>query len=288
MWLIAESGSTSTDWLLMGENDEVIGEFYSPGINPTFLSEERIADIVQEALGGKLDLHRIQQVFFFGAGTASERLQEKARAGLKRVFLNAEIYADHDLTACAFACYEGEDCICCILGTGSNSVFFDGSSLREEVPSLAYILGDEASGVYFSKELIRAYFYKKLPIDLRQKFEEKYGAIDKDYLIERVYEQERPNAYLASFMPFIIENKKHPFIRSILKKGINEFLEYHVKCYPEHSHAKAHFVGSVASLLKGEILEVAADSGVEVGRFLQKPIDDLKSYIIKHRKRLLP
>lgn len=288
MWLIAESGSTSTDWVLMGEDDEVIGEYYSPGINPTFLSEDRIADIVKEALGGKLDLHRIQQVFFFGAGTASERLQDKVRLGLKLVFTNAEIYADHDLTASAFACYEDESCICCILGTGSNSVFFDGNSLREEVPSLAYILGDEASGVYFSKDLIRAYFYKKLPIELHQAFEEKYGAIDKDYLIERVYEQESPNAYLASFMPFIIEHKKHPFIGKILFKGIEEFLEYHVKCYPEYVDVKAHFVGSVASLLKEEIHEVAEKVGVRIGRFLQKPIDDLKSYIIKHKKRLLP
>lgn len=288
MWLIAESGSTSTDWLLLDNEDRVMGEFKSPGINPTFLKEERISEIILENLSEKIDFDRIKEVYFFAAGCSSERLHDVARRGLLKVFKNARTYVDHDMTACAFACYDGEPCVCCIIGTGSNSIYFDGINLREEVPSLAYILGDEASGVYFSKELLRNYFYKQLPEDLHLSFVETYGEIEIDYFIKRVYEQERPNAYLASFMPFMIAHKSQPFIRDILIKGIKEFIKYQVHCYPEASAVPTHFVGSVASLLRDEIIEVGVTMGIRPERFLQQPVRELKTYLSKNRKRLLP
>lgn len=288
MWLIAESGSTKTDWVLLTDADEVKEKFQTAGINPTFLKEDGIAGVLKREFPVNINSSEIREVYFFGAGVSSERLEEIARRGITSVFRRAKVYVDHDLTACAYACYEGDPCICCIIGTGSNSVFFDGKKLRKEVPSLAFILGDEASGVYFSKELLRAYFYKQLPTDLRSSFVEAYGNLDKDELISRVYEQDNPNRYLASFMPFVIENKDHPFFHEIILKGIREFLSIHVLCYPEAKDVKVHFVGSVAKLLKKEIEEVGREMGLSMGQYLTRPISHLKAYIMSHKSQLLP
>lgn len=288
MWLIAESGSTKTDWLFLNEDNITVERYSTTGINPTFLNEEIITELLTSELMSELDGAEITEVFFFAAGAASERLKGIIRRGLRNVFVEAKILVEHDLMACAFACYEGEPCICCILGTGSNSIYFDGKDSYKAVPSLAYILGDEASGTWFSKRLLRSYYYKKLPEDLREKFIEEYGSIPIEKFLKRIYEDGTPNTYLASFMPFIVEHKNHPFFRRIIRCGVREFLDIHVQCYEESSDARVHFVGSVATLLQDEIREVGEEMALKIGNFVQKPAVRLKPFLVNHKKRLFP
>ena len=163
MILIADSGSTKCDWALIDEKGTRLGQFETMGLNPYFHNEHAVENAVRSNQPLSLHAQKVTHIFFYGAGSSTPVMCEIISNGLKKVFTAAEISVDHDLVGCAYATYDGEPCISCILGTGSNSCYFYGKNVFEEIPSLAYILGDEASGSYFGKILLREYFYKKLP-----------------------------------------------------------------------------------------------------------------------------
>ncbi|MGC6533222.1 MAG: hypothetical protein ACON34_09495 [Flavobacteriales bacterium] len=277
MILIADSGSTKCDWALVSSDFEKRGYYRSMGLNPYFHTPE----VIERALRDNAELaslaEEITHVFFYGAGSSSPKLCAIMEAGLARVFCNARILVDHDLVGAAYSTYSGEPSISCILGTGSNSVFFDGTGIYEEVPSLAYIVGDEASGSYYGKDLLRAYFYKRLPKELRDAFERDY-APTKDEFVDRVYNQPDANVYLASFMKFLGDQYEHPWCKELIKKGQRDFLEVHVKCYPNWAEVPVHFVGSGAYHFRKELGEVCAEMGIRLGNIIRRPIDGLVAY----------
>ena len=168
MILIADSGSTKCDWAHIDEKGSRLGNFETMGLNPYFHDEK----VVEGAIRGNVPLalyaDKISHIYFYGAGSSTPTMCAIIERGLRAVFPNAELLVEHDLLGSAYSTYDGEECISCILGTGSNSCFFDGKNIHESVPSLAYILGDEASGSYFGKILLREYFYKKLPAEDRK------------------------------------------------------------------------------------------------------------------------
>lgn len=284
MILIADSGSTKCDWCIIEPSGEVRDTFKTMGLNPYFHDEATIENAllgvnVQSAL-----FKDITHLFFYGAGSSSKKLCSTMELGLKRVFPNAQIVVDHDLVGAAYSTYDGKPGITAILGTGSNSCFFDGKTLREEVPALAYILGDEAGGSFFGKKLLQEYFYKQLPNDIRAAFETEYQ-LDHDLIVERVYNQPSANVYLASFMPFIGKFKDHPHIINWVVDGMREFIQIHVKCFPEAETVPVHFVGSIGYYFSHCLEMVMADEGLKLGKVLKAPIDGLVDY---HVKFLLP
>jgi hypothetical protein len=200
--------------------------------------------------------------------------------GLQGVFTNANIVVEHDLLGSAMATYDGEPCISCILGTGSNSCFFDGQSVYEEVPSLAYILGDEGSGSYFGKILLREYFYKKLPGDLLSAFEKEFQ-LTKEEVLQKVYREPNPNTYLAGFMRFIAVFRDHPHVKSWIIAGIREFIGIHVKCFANWQKVPVHFVGSIGHIFIDSLKEAARLEGLRLGRVIQKPIEGLAEYHLR-------
>ncbi|HKL39936.1 MAG TPA: hypothetical protein VJ894_04615, partial [Cryomorphaceae bacterium] len=226
MLVIADSGSTKCDWRIVAE-DKSYSDCTTMGINPYFHNE----DVIEAELRDNEQLmqvaNEVKALFFYGAGCSSTELKRTAEQGLSRVFPNAEIYVDHDLVAAAFAVYEDDPCIACILGTGSNSCHFDGDIVREEVPALAYILGDEGSGSYFGKQLLSDFLYKRLPQNIHEGLVDKFG-LTKDIVVDRVYMKPHANVYLASFMKFITGFKSEPYIQDILSEGIGKFLDIHV------------------------------------------------------------
>ncbi|MEY3397958.1 MAG: hypothetical protein RL220_552, partial [Bacteroidota bacterium] len=228
----------------------------------------------------------ISHVFFYGAGSSTEQMCAIVRGGLSKVFTSADIMVDHDLVGCAYATYDGEPCVSCILGTGSNSCYFDGEKIYEEVPSLAYILGDEASGSYFGKILLREYFYKKLPPDLKKSFDDRFK-VTKDDIINKIYREPNANVFLASFTRFIGEHVAHPHVHEWIVKGMTEFMDIHVKCYSNWDKVPVHFVGSVSHYFQSGLLEAAENLGIRIGRIIRKPIDGLVDYHVKYKLPVL-
>lgn len=280
MLVIADSGSTKCDWRIVAE-DKTFIDCATMGINPYFHNE----DVIENELLGSEELmrvaHKVKALFFYGAGCSSTELKRTAEQGLTRIFPNAEIYVDHDLVGAAFAVYEDDPCISCILGTGSNSCHFDGDIVREEVPALAYILGDEGSGSYFGKKLISDFLYKRLPQNINDALVDKFG-LTKDIVVDRVYMKPHANVYLASFMKFITGFKSEPYVQDMILEGIGKFLDIHVTCYRDFETVNTHFIGSVAYYHEDILRQAAEMRNINVGKIIKKPIDGLYDYHIKN------
>lgn len=276
MVLIVESGSTKSDWVLLGpENSQK--EYTTMGFNPYFHSSTD----VEKELKNHVDLMaiatKIKHIYFYGAGCSNLKMNEIIKLGLSKVFLNAAINVDHDLLACAYATYSGNASISCIIGTGSNSCYFDGVSVSEVVPALGYILGDEGSGTYFGKKLLAAFLYHQLPTHVAADFISEYG-VDKESIVNSVYREGNANVYIASFMPFIAKHKEEEIFQKMVEDGLKHFMEVHVCCYPNYKDVEVNFVGSLSSIFRGALDRAAISLGITIGRVVQKPIDGLVAY----------
>jgi len=277
MLLVADSGSTKCDWMLVNADGQRF-ETSSMGFNPFFHNE----DVVEsEILKNKLlreNADKILHICFFAAGASSDDRNAILERGLRRVFKNTNsMIVDHDLKGAAIALAQDEHGIACILGTGSNSCYYNGKTVLEAVPALGYVLGDEGSGAYFGKILLSKYLYKKLPIELAASLEKEYG-VTKESIFEAVYNKPNPNVYLASFMKFAKENQNHPFFKEMIYKGLSAFINIHVWCYENFREVPVHFVGSIAYHFKDLLEEVARNYRFTIGNIIQKPIGNLTDY----------
>ena len=282
MILIAESGSTKTDWVLVNDNKEIT-MFKTMGFNPFFHSSEFIAEEIQNNKEFYEASKNVDKLYFYGAGCSSDEMNNIVNIGLNKTYPNSTIIVDHDLLACALSTYQGEPSISCILGTGSNSCYFDGKVLREEVPAIAYVLGDEGSGSFYGKKLLRDYLYNQLPESISKDFESQFGNAKAD-IFENVYMKPHANVYLASFMKFINRHYHHEYVVNMIQHGMNEFMKIHVCCYPEHKSVKTHFIGSISKIFERELIQAAKNNGVILGEIIQKPVDNLVNYHLNHIK----
>lgn len=281
MKLVVESGSTKADWALVNEAGNISATFDTMGFNPFFHTSEFIGKEIRKNTELSSIAASVNEVFFYGAGCSSDHFKQIVAHGLMLVFNQASIHVDHDLVAAAYATYQGKPCISCIIGTGSNSCYFDGHTLSEEVPALAYILGDEGSGSYLGKRLLADYLYKKLPQDIADDFEDSY-ILSKAIIFENVYQKPHANVYLASFTPFVSKHKTHPYFHQIVYEGMKLFLENHVCCFQNYKNTPVHFVGSVAYHFS-EILEQAAtDLDVKISSIIKHPVEHLVDYHVKY------
>lgn len=282
--LIADSGSTKSDWLAIDEHGEVLAQFNTMGFNPYFHS----ADKVESELNGTEEMleiaEKVEKTYFYGAGSSSVEMCSIIKEGLSRVLVNSEIHVGHDLDGAAYSTWSGEPSITCILGTGSNSCYFDGEKTSEEVPSLAYILGDEGSGSWFGKRLLQGFFYKQLPQHIHEDFIREFGEEESKVtsVNKRVYKEEGPNVYLASFTKFLGKHKSDPMIKQWLLDGFHAFLSVHVECYSNFKDVPVHFIGSIAYHFKDELVEACNQRGIRVGNMIKKPIDGLADYHVKN------
>lgn len=275
MILVADSGSTKCDWRLITDSDVL--ETSTIGLNPYFTYLE---EIEKELKGNQLlaeHADAVSEVYFYGAGCSSAEMNAIITNGLRLVFPEAEIVVEHDVLGAGVAAGKGRPCIACILGTGSNACFFDGKHISQLTPSLAYVLGDEGSGSWFGKQLLRDFLYgDEMPKELRKHLEEK--GIDKDGVLDNVYRKEHPNVYLASFTKDLSQFIETDYVRSMLLNGMREFLKRHVCCYPNHTEVEVNFVGSVAYYFSDTLHEVATELNITIGNIIQKPIDGLVAF----------
>jgi glucosamine kinase len=279
MILVADSGSSKTDWLLTINKDEV-KQFRSAGLNPYFLSEKDIVKILQDQAPEMMALAPdIDEIYFFGAGCSSPDRHEIVSNALSVLFPKSYISVDSDLLGCAYATCGNEKGLCCVLGTGSNISFFDGEETHSGQHGLGFVLGDEGGGTWFGKALITDFLYGNMPGDISDKFNEAYH-LDKDIVIKHVYQQPNANSYLAAFSKFLSDIRLSDYAQNLLQKGMLEFIETNIKSYPEYHDYKCHFVGSIAYVFTDELKKVCKENGVHVGKIIQKPIKDLMAFIL--------
>lgn len=281
MKFVVESGSTKANWALVNEEGKIVSTYDTMGFNPFFHGSDFIAKQIRKNENLTATANTVNEVFFYGAGCSSDHYKQIVVHGLMQVFDKASIHVDHDLVAAAYATYQGQPCISCIIGTGSNSCYFDGNALYEEVPALAYILGDEGSGSYLGKKLLADYLYKKLPEDIAADFEDTY-ILSKAIIFENVYSKPHANVYLAGFSPFVSKHKNHPHFHAMVLESLTLFLQNHVCCYANYKEVPVHFVGSVAYHFS-EILEEAAQKlNIRIGSIIKHPVEYLVSYHVNY------
>ncbi|MEM7162831.1 MAG: N-acetylglucosamine kinase [Bacteroidota bacterium] len=280
MLLVADSGSTKCDWRLVKQDKSEV-DFHTMGINPFFHDEVLIENELTRQEQILRYKNEVLNVFFYGAGSSSEYYQSIVQRGLSRVFVNSDILVSHDLNGAAYSTWNGSPGITCIIGTGSNSCYFDGNFVSEKVPALGYILGDEASGSYHGKKLLTDFLYDKLPLEIETALKEDLK-ITKASIFENVYQKPNANVYLASFMKFIARFKGHEYVENMMLKGFRHFIQEHIKCFDNHDKVPSHFVGSVAYHFQDELRKAAFEEGIEVGSIIKKPIDGLVDFHFKY------
>lgn len=276
MILIAESGSTKCNWVLCHEDSSVLDRFETIGFNPYFITSQLLNDSLESS--GLSDFRfEIVQVFFYGSGCSNNEKKKFIQENLSNFFLNAAVNVKNDLDAACFSLFSGVLNITCILGTGSNSCLFNGKDIIDRSPSLGFIVGDEASGSYFGKKILNLYYNNKLGNELSLLLKNKFET-DIDIVKNKIYNNDRSNSFLASYFPFIIENKKYDLIHKLIYFSLNEFFDLHVKCFENYKDVEVNFVGSVAFYLSAEIRSIAENNNITIGRIIQRPIDNLLNY----------
>ncbi|MFD0794504.1 N-acetylglucosamine kinase [Mucilaginibacter litoreus] len=287
MILVADSGSSKTDWLLALPNQQNRA-FKSAGLNPYFLTEKEIAKIIQEQVTEMVSYGKeITEIYFFGAGCSSPDRHEIVSNALSSIFPGAYVSVDSDLLASAYATCGHQKGFCCVLGTGSNISFFDGENIHDGQHGLGYVLGDEASGTWFGKVLLTDYLYERMPADIALNFKLAYHPT-KEGVIENVYRRAGGNSYLATFSKFLSSIRYTEYGQALLKKGLQEFVDTNIiQSYPQYDKFMCHFVGSIAYVFADELRDTCNAKGVHVGKIIRQPINDLQEFIIKRDSNIV-
>ncbi len=274
--LLADSGSTKTDWCLVEGGTEVL-RVETGGTNPFFQSPERIGQEIDSALMPRVGTYAVRSVFFYGAGCAFPEQIETVRGVLAVRFPEARIEVGSDMTAAARALCGRRPGIACILGTGSNSCLWNGGAIAANVSPLGFILGDEGSGAVLGRRLVGDCLKNRLPRGLREKFLARFD-LTPAAILERVYRQPFPNRFLASLSPFLAEHIDVPEIRTIVFEGFTDFFRRNAMQYDGWDRLDVHCTGSVAYYYREVLREAAAECGLRLGTVMRSPMAGLVAY----------
>ena len=279
MILIADSGSTKTDWRLIDENKQ-IQQFSTQGINPYFNTTEQIAGVLKSELLPQLHFSTLDfelSTFFYGAGCRVEDKKRIVELALSEVFPKSKIEINTDMLGAAHSLCGKNAGIAAILGTGANTCYYDGSKIVENRTSAGFILGDEGSGAHIGKTFIQAFLNDELPKDIAERFVARFK-LSKDDIIHAVYRQPMPNRFLASFSKFIYQNLKEQFIIDLVANCFHQFFDKHICRYERHKELKLSCTGSVAFYYSNILRAVALEKGVSIDTITETPIAGLTLY----------
>jgi N-acetylglucosamine kinase-like BadF-type ATPase len=277
MILIADSGSTKTDWRLVTENGAMTS-FETIGFNPYFITS---ASILTELAASKLIAIKaeVTQVYFYAAGCSTPKNKQEIETPLSTFFSAAKIEVQHDMLGAAHATCGKDKGIVAILGTGSNSCFYNGDEITQNVRALGYLLGDYGSGADIGKTFVKAFLEGDLPNEIEAKFKKEYQ-LTADDILESVYKKALPNRFLAGFSRFVFQHLEDDFIRKMVKQRFEMFFEKNICKYSDYQNKTLHLIGSVAFVYQAIFKEVAQQYKVEVGKVIKQPIDELVKYHI--------
>jgi len=286
MILITDGGSTKCDWIAIDKNGkQAVDKIRTKGLNPAIVAEKKINKIIKRSEELMEIAEDVTHVYFYGAGCGTDKPRLLLQFVLESYFVNAKVEVREDTYAAVRACINSKDeaSVVCILGTGSNCSYYDGSNLHQRVSSLGFILMDDASGNYFGKQLIRDYFFNKMPDTISVAFAHKHN-LDADYIKYNLYKQTNPSAYLADHAEFMFINKDSEYISNLIAKGIRLFAENMILQYKEELETgiPVHFAGSIAYFAQEEIKAIAKEFGFKVGNFVRRPIEGLVNYHINN------
>lgn len=274
--LIADSGATKAEWcLLKGKKKKIM---FTQGISPYLMTTEQITKMLQKELKPKLKIEKIAEIFFYGTGCSSPQNVSNVKKALKEVFpATKKIVVDHDLMGAAKALCGDEKGVACILGTGSNSCYFNGTRIVKNSPGLGYVLGDEGSGAFLGRKVIQHFLYKTFDEELMAKFQAKYNT-DRLEILDHVYRQALPNRYMASFALFLTENRGHYMVENIIEDSLNEFFYNHLYKYRESWLYPLHFTGGVAYAFRDVLKSLCHSYELQLGKILKNPMQGLIQY----------
>ena len=284
MILIVDSGSTKTDWIAIDNKGKILFETQTLGLNPQVLTNH----ILKERIVNNFELYKFRKevsvIYFYGAGCGTEPPRILIKSVFKEIFKNCtEFSIKEDTYAAIYSTAKiNSKSIVCILGTGSNCTYFDGESIDQRVISLGYILMDDASGNYFGRQMLRDYYFNRIPEETAIKFNREFD-LDAEKIKDNLYKQPNPNTYLATFAKFLIQNKDSDYGQSLIKRGFDLFIERQILQFENAKEVPIHFVGSISFYLKNELKRSLSNYGLQAGNIIRKPIDGLLEF---HRMQL--
>ena len=261
----------------MDQTGDIVLKTRTKGLNPAVVPEENVRERILANQDLQPYVNEVTVVDFYGAGCGTKTPIMMLTKILTEIFPEAKVSVNEDMVAAVYAATT-EPGIVCILGTGSNSCYFDGTNVHNGIESLGYTLMDEASGNYFGKRLIRDYFYKKMPTQLALEFEKRFN-LDPDEIKNHLYKRHNPNMYLASFAEFIFTSTEvNGYFYKLITEGMLKFIEYRILCFKESQNVPIHFIGSIAHFSEDIIKDCMKPYNLELGNIIRRPIDGLIDY----------
>jgi N-acetylglucosamine kinase-like BadF-type ATPase len=277
MILIADSGSTKTDWCVV-EKGELVQRIFTKGTNPFFQSEEEISNEIATALLPELKTNEFEAVYFYGAGCGfPDKIAVVHRALTKHLNVKGEVEVANDMLAAARGLCGRESGIACIMGTGSNSCYYDGENIVANVSPLGFILGDEGSGACLGKLMVGDLLKNQMTPELKEKFLAQFNLTPAD-IIDRVYRKPFPNRFLASLSPFLAQNISEPCVHDLVLNSFKAFFKRNIMQYENYQNLKVNLIGSVAYYYKEVLAEAAEAMGIQLGTIIQSPMEGLIKY----------
>ena len=275
MILIADAGGTSVKWRMISANGEVL-QAVTEGYNAYAHKVDKLRSSIQH-MQTLLSLPHLKKVCFYGAGVSSDLNTLLVHTELEKLVGADDYEIGHDLMAAARSLLGAEPGIACILGTGSNSCYYDGENILENLPSLGYMIGDEGSGNALGKKLLRAYFRSNLPEDLKVKFEKRFH-ITRDELLKRVYSDLAGPGFLAGFTKFLFHHMKHPYVYQLIYEEFSMFFAEIIAKYPKSREHTVNFCGGIAFYYANILRQAGTDQGFVVRTIVEDPIAGLTLY----------
>jgi N-acetylglucosamine kinase-like BadF-type ATPase len=275
MFILAESGSTKIDWRIIQPGEPAI-VFTTEGFNPNYHASHLLAGYLG-VLAANQKIEDAGIIYFYGSGCSSDHSRAIVKTAIHQVLPSAKVEVWHDLFGAARALFGNGSGIASILGTGSSSCLFKEGNIVDSVPSLGFLLADEGSGFQLGQLLINAFFKNELPKSLADKFKNQYQ-IELVSFLTKLYSHPKPNTMLASFVPFMVENKDEPAIQQLVKKAFVTFFDEIILKYSECKAYELGFVGSIAFLFSDILMETAIQRGLRITRIIQNPVDELVKY----------
>jgi len=276
MKLLADSGSTKTDWVLLTDSGEVL-EYKSEGINPFFHNADSVAEVLKEISFDPYTHADIDEVDFYSAGVNNTRNRALMEQGFSKVFTSAKLNIMHDLLGAARALFSNETGIACILGTGSNACLYKEGEIKMTLGGHGYILGDEGSGMHIGRKVVRDFMSDLMPDDVKKLFDEEFG-LTKDDISFAVYKKTFPNRYLASFSVFINKHVEHPYFNALVDDAFMKYFERYIIQFPDYLSHPVRILGSVGYYFEPQIRKRAEMYGINIDKIIKAPIEGLVEF----------
>lgn len=280
MILIADSGASKSDWVLIDNSGEQIG-FQLAGLNPYYLSTADTINIISKELIPFIDSKKVDELYFYGAGCSSLYKCMMLEDAFQKLFKNADVKIESDLLGAAYALLGKNEGIACILGTGSNSCYYDGTKIVDNVVSLGYFFGDEGSGAHMGKNFIKDYLLGNLPENIETAFKKEYS-YTRDNILDAVYNLPFPNRFLASFSEFYADHVSKKYIFDLISNSFREFIINQLEKYSTVKEVPISFTGSVAYFFEPLLRQVCSEFGLQIDKIKRSPIHALADF---HREK---